>query len=110
MNDIERGFRTLKSELELRPVYHRKTERARAHVLICWMALLLIRIAENETGMTWFQIRKRLKPINLVSLKLPEGIVQQSTVLAAEQEDIFRSCQVKAPPKLVQMQPIPQSE
>jgi transposase len=56
LHDIERGFRTLKSELELRPVYHRKSERLRAHVLICWLALLLIRIAENETGMTWFNI------------------------------------------------------
>jgi len=105
LHDIERGFRTLKSELELRPVYHRKAERIRAHVLICWLALLLIRIAENETGMTWFQIRKMVRPINLVSLKLPEGIVQQSTVLTAEQEGIFRSCKIKTPPKLVQMHP-----
>jgi transposase len=105
LHDIERGFRTLKSELELRPVYHRKTERLRAHVLICWLALLLIRIAENETGMTWFNIRKMLKTINLVSLKLPEGVVHQSTVLTAEQIKVFRSCQVKTPPKLVHIQP-----
>ena len=105
LHDIERGFRTLKSELELRPVYHRKTERIRAHVLICWLALLLIRIAENETGMTWFNIRKMLKTINLVTLKLPEGVVQQSTVLTAEQTGIFRACQAKTPPKLVQIQP-----
>ena len=105
LHDIERGFRTLKSELELRPVYHRKSERLRAHVLICWLALLLIRIAENETGMTWFNIKKMLKPINLVSLKLPEGVVQQTTVLTAEQTEVFRSCGVKAPPKLIHIQP-----
>lgn len=105
LHDIERGFRTLKSELELRPVYHRKAERVRAHVLICWLALLLIRIAENETGVTWFNIRKMLKAINLVSLKLPDGAVQQSTALSAEQERIFLACQVKTPQKIVEMSP-----
>jgi len=104
LHDIERGFRTLKSELELRPVYHRKNDRIRAHVLICWLALLLIRIVENETGLTWFKVRRMLKAINLVSLKLPEGLVQQTTVLTAEQEDVFRACKIKAPPKVIQMQ------
>jgi len=74
-------------------------------VLICWLALLLIRIAENETGVTWFNVRKMLKTVNLVSLKLPEGDVQQSTALSTEQERIFRACQVKLPPKIVQMLP-----
>jgi transposase len=105
LHDIERGFRTLKSELELRPVYHRRSDRVRAHVLICWLSLLLIRIVENETGLTWFKIRRMLKAIHLVSLSLPEGVVQQSTVLTAEQEGVFQACQVKSPPKVVQMQP-----
>jgi len=105
LHDIERGFRTLKSDLELRPVYHRKSERLRAHVLLCWLALLLIRIAENETGITWFNIRKMLNTLHLVSLKLPEGVVQQSTVLTTEQTNVFKSCRVKTPPRIVQIQP-----
>ena len=105
LHDIERGFRTLKSELELRPVYHRKSDRIRAHVLLCWLALLLIRIVENETGMTWFQVRKMLKQINLISLQLPEGIVHQSTTLSKEQSHVYHSCKVKAPPKIIQLQP-----
>jgi transposase len=106
LQDIERGFRTLKCELELRPIYHRKSDRLRAHVLICWLALLLIRIAENETGMTWFNIRRMLKAINLTSIRLPEGVIHQSTELIAEQTKVFRSCRVKTPPNLVQLQPI----
>ena len=36
---VERAFRTLKSpELEIRPIYHRKDERVRAHVLLCMLA------------------------------------------------------------------------
>jgi transposase len=42
--DIERGFRVLKSELEIGPCYHRLPERIRAHASICFMALILHRV------------------------------------------------------------------
>jgi len=42
--DIERGFRVLKSEIEIAPVYHRLPDRIRAHALICFMALVLHRV------------------------------------------------------------------
>lgn len=41
--DIERGFRVLKSEIEIAPVYHRLPERIRAHASLCFMALILYR-------------------------------------------------------------------
>ena len=42
--DIERGFRVLKSEIEIAPVYHRRADRIRAHALICFLALVLYRV------------------------------------------------------------------
>jgi len=42
--DIKRGFRVLKSELEIWPVYHRLPQRIRAHAAICFMALILHRV------------------------------------------------------------------
>ena len=42
--DIERGFRVLKSDIEIGPVYHRLPQRIRAHALICFMALILFRV------------------------------------------------------------------
>ena len=42
--DIERGFRVLKSDIEIAPVFHRLPERIRAHALICYLALVLYRI------------------------------------------------------------------
>ncbi|MFG2525409.1 hypothetical protein [Streptomyces sp. NPDC048527] len=44
--EVERGWRDMKQILDLRPVYHRREDRIRAHVLLCWLALLLIRVAE----------------------------------------------------------------
>jgi len=50
--EVERAFRTLKSTLSLPLVYHTKDDRIRFHVLLCWLALLLVRMAELETGLT----------------------------------------------------------
>ena len=105
LHDIERGFRVLKSELELRPIYHRKSDRIKAHVLLCWLALLMIRIVEIDTGMTWFHVRRLLGQVNLVIVKMKEGTVQQCTVLSEEQNNLFAACKVTPPPKVVDLKP-----
>jgi transposase len=66
--EAERGFRDLKSSLLLRPVFHRLEHRIRAHVLLCWLALLLTRVAERRTGMTWHRIATELGRIHAVTL------------------------------------------
>ncbi|HUY23826.1 MAG TPA: hypothetical protein VMV09_00795 [Candidatus Saccharimonadales bacterium] len=57
---VERGWRDMKTTLELRPAYHRKEERIRAHIVVRWLALLLIRVAENRTQDTWRNLRHEL--------------------------------------------------
>jgi transposase len=42
--DIEQGFKVLKSDIEIGPVYHRLPQRIRAHALVCFMALILYRV------------------------------------------------------------------
>ena len=46
--DIERGFRVLKSEIEIAPVYHRLPQRIRAHASLCFMALILYRVMRHR--------------------------------------------------------------
>ena len=46
--DIERGFRVLKSEIEIAPVYHRLPERIRAHAMLCFMALIVYRVMRQR--------------------------------------------------------------
>ena len=42
--DVERGFRVLKSEIEIGPVHHRLPDRIRAHARVCFLALILQRL------------------------------------------------------------------
>ena len=44
----ERAFRHIKSYLQLRPVYHYKHRRIRAHVLVCFLAFYLVKQLELE--------------------------------------------------------------
>ncbi len=46
--DIERGFRVLKSEIEIGPVFHRLPERIKAHTSICFIALILYRVMRQR--------------------------------------------------------------
>jgi transposase len=46
--DIERGFRVLKSEIEIGPIYHRLPDRIHAHASICFIALILYRVMRSR--------------------------------------------------------------
>ncbi len=101
--EAERGFRDLKSTLDLRPVYHRIEPRIRAHVLLCWLALLLIRVAERRTGLTWRRIAIELGRVHAVTLTSTAGTVIQTTPLTAVQQGIVDACGVTAPPRVTHL-------
>ena len=63
----------------LRPVFHRLETRIRAHILICWLALLLVRVAEQATGDTWARIAREAGRMAAVTLTGTAGTVVQST-------------------------------
>jgi hypothetical protein len=48
--EVERGWRDTKSTIDVRLVYHRKSDRIAAHVQLCWLALLILRRAEVESA------------------------------------------------------------
>jgi transposase len=98
--EVERAFRTLKTTLELRPIYHRKDERIEAHVFLCFLALLLVRIAERQTGLTWDTIRAHLERLHLVELFSKDGRVLQTTTLTPEQLNILKELKIPAPKRI----------
>ena len=71
--EVERAFRTLKASLELRPLYHRQDERMEAHVFLCFLALLLVRIAKRQTGQTWDHIRTTIERLHLGEFESKDG-------------------------------------
>lgn len=103
--EVEDAFRTMKQSLELRPVYHRLTDRIRAHVLLCWLGILLIGVAENNTGDRWLKIRRQLERMHLGESAGPDGKVLKRTGTTPAQQHIFKSLSVKEPPLLLSVEP-----
>jgi transposase len=103
--EAERGFRDLKTTIELRPVFHRLEHRIRAHVLLSWLALLLIRVAERQTNQTWRRIALELRRLHLVTLTGPTGTVAQTTELTDAQRELYAASGVAPPPRITALQP-----
>jgi hypothetical protein len=103
--EAERAFRDLKTTLDLRPIYHRLEHRIRAHVLLCWLALLLVRVAERQTGTTWRQLVGELGRLHLVTLAGPEGRAQHTTRLTDPQRAIYQVLKVAPPPPVTTLDP-----
>ena len=95
----------MKQVIDLRPVYHRKEERIRAHVILCWLALLLIRIAETTAGTTWNKIADELGQLTLGTFTGPGGTCRQTADLTPAQRGIFASLQIPCPKKIIQAAP-----
>ncbi len=96
---VERGWRDMKGALGLRPVFHHREDRIRAHVQLCWLALLLLRVVENATDDTWRNTRNELDRIHLVTLATADGHVAQRSALTAGHKAILAALKLPEPPR-----------
>jgi len=103
--EVERGWRDLKHVLDLRPVYHRKEERIRAHVILCWLALLLVRIAETKTGDAWPNLRRELERVQVGTFEGSAGFFRKRTALTPAQKTIFRKLAIQEPAEMQEIRP-----
>jgi hypothetical protein len=99
--EVERGWRDMKTTLDLRPVLHRREDRIRAHVLLCWLALLLVRVAETGTGHTWGKIRTEIDRLHIGVFTGPAGTFCQRTELTQPQRTLLTKLKITEPPRVL---------
>jgi len=104
LQEVERSWRDLKQVLEIRPIYHRKEERIRAHVLLCYLALLLVRVVETRTRTPWRRLRRELDHMRLGEFAGKTGRVKRRTETTAEQKRIFNALKLKEPALVYKIQ------
>jgi transposase len=71
LNTVESAFRTLKSELQFRPVFHQKESRAEAHLFIAVLAYHIVnaihhRLQEKGINISWSTLRKMMRNHQLI--------------------------------------------
>jgi len=76
LTQIESVFRSLKSELGIRPIYHQLEQRADAHVMIAFLAYCLQvtlknRLLIHAPGLTPAAVLEKLATIQLVEVWIP---------------------------------------
>ena len=96
---VERGWRDMKGALGLRPVFHYREDRIRAHVQLCWLALLLLRVVENATDDTWRNVRHELDRMHLITLATADGQVAQRSATTAGQKKLLAALKLPEPPR-----------
>ena len=101
--DIERGFRVLKSEIEIGPIHHRLPERIRAHATICFIALILYRVMRSRlrAGNTKLSPERALSKLrriqhHRITLNETQPVAGLSSI-SQEQADILAALTIKKP-------------
>ena len=101
--DIERGFRALKSEIEIGPVYHRLPRRIRAHALVCFLALILHRVLRMRLKASNRQespgrLLEQLRRIQHQTAQTGDGqLLRGLTELGAAQKELFAAIGLPIP-------------
>lgn len=98
---IERVFRDMKHILDIRPVYHRPDDRIRSHMLICWLAMVLVRYAENMTDKSWYQIETALADLTTGLIESDKVNLWYCSDISEEAKDIFTSLNIALPKKVL---------
>jgi transposase len=106
--DIERGFRVLKSEIELAPVYHRLPQRIRAHAMICFMALILYRVMRQrlkiaQSSLSPERALAQLKRIHRHRIKVNDRALHGVSTLTKDQTDLLGALTLQKPTKHEQL-------
>ena len=97
---VEQCWRTMKSGLKLRPVYHRTGKRIESHIKLCVLALLLERIAEIRVGDTWRNIAAQLDHIQVAEYMHGNARMCQTTELRDSEKDLLNKLGVPLPPRV----------
>ena len=104
LNDVEAAFRTLKTDLGLRPIYHQKTDRISGHIFISVLAYHILHairyqlLANNITD-SWQTIQSKLSTHYRVTTTLKQKDnktlhIRKSMQANPQQKTIYQACNI----------------
>jgi hypothetical protein len=105
--EVERSWRDLKQVLDLRPVYHRKEDRIRAHVTLCFLGLMLVRVVETTVQDSWPNLRRELERMCLGEFSSATGRVLQRSETTPRQREILSRLEIAEPKLVLEVTPAP---
>lgn len=86
---IEQSFRMSKSDLETRPIFHRKEDAIRSHVLICFVSLIIEKYLELTTKLSLRDIRFLIW--NITETHIQDRCTKETFIFRSPTKDIMES-------------------
>ena len=93
LTEAEAAFRIQKSDLQIRPVWHQRADRVKAHILVCFLAYVLWKSLGQMCHMAGLgdeprKVFEALKEISLVDVVLPtrNGIILRKQCVSRPSE------------------------
>jgi len=108
---IELGFKQLKSEIEMGPMYHYTDRRIRAHIMICFLALILRsyfykKLQKEDKNISYKELMVHLKALRVSCLKIKNQEITLRTELKPLANAAFKAIAMRVPSRIVSAQPI----
>lgn len=107
---VEDNFRTLKTPLRMRPMYHRRAHRIEAHVTVCMLAVLVLREVERRTSMRFDAVRELFKPVRATLIEQGERRFWQRTECDDQVETVLEAVGAKRLPAVWGAHPVPRDD
>ena len=108
LTDLEATFRSMKTELGLRPVYHQKEERVTAHLLITLLAYHLVhtlryQLKQQGIHLSWESIRQIMSRQQRLTISMPtqeqtQIFVRTTTQAETQQKKIYEALNINPDP------------
>jgi len=109
---VERAFRTLKSALDLRPMFHWTERRVRGHVMVCFLALVLEsllwrKLRQQNPDVRYEDVLHDLSQLHAVAVELDGEAYLTRTELVGQAFEAFKAVGLRPPARV---QPMPRPE
>ena len=103
---VEQGFRWLKSELEMGPVYHWKDKRIRAHIMLCFLSLILKvflnqKLKKYQQDSSYPESMASLKRLKVVEIEVKTKLVHMTTNIEPIAKSVFKAMKIRPPEKII---------
>jgi transposase len=100
LHRVEENFHTIKSVLQVRPIYHHADHRIISHVKLCVLAYFMVRHVEVQTRQSWEQIARLFRRIHVVELRTNAGVVFRRSELSKEHRAILKKLGIRSPKEI----------
>ncbi len=97
--EVEHAFRTLKSQLEIRPIFHWTNKRIEGHIAMCFIAFTFLNYLRNKTQLQVQEIIKALDQMQLSVIKEDKSdeYVYMRSSIKEHQQTIIEKLQLVVP-------------